>query len=309
MEYQEQQYKQKITLGSSKNSLVTLIAICMVLFCGFQFMKAVWFFKYPKEVALAFYNKNVLSWFVLPADFDKMMSQPWSVLTYMFIHDTFWRIFPNMLWLWCFGYIMQDMTGNRKLIPVFIYGSIGGAIAFMLAFNLIPSLQSQLPYATAVGGSAGVMAVAIVTTMVSPNYRIFPMIKGGIPLWVITILYVVSDLISISFSDTGHLIADIAGALTGYLFVFFLRLGFDWSEWMNNLFDWFSNLFNPDKPRKGKHSKEELFYRSNISPYRKTMNLSQERIDEILDKINQQGYNFLTDEEKELLKRASKEDI
>jgi len=122
MEYQEQQYKQKITLGSSKNSLVTLIAICMVLFCGFQFMKAVWFFKYPKEVALAFYNKNVLSWFVLPADFDKMMSQPWSVLTYMFIHDTFWRIFPNMLWLWCFGYIMQDLTGNKKIIPLFIYG-------------------------------------------------------------------------------------------------------------------------------------------------------------------------------------------
>jgi hypothetical protein len=29
----------------------------------------------------------------------------------------------------------------------------------------------------------------------------------------------------------------------------------------------------------------------------------------LLDKINQKGYSSLTDEEKELLKRASKEDI
>jgi hypothetical protein len=32
-------------------------------------------------------------------------------------------------------------------------------------------------------------------------------------------------------------------------------------------------------------------------------------VDEILDKINQKGYNSLTEEEKELLKRASKEEL
>jgi len=37
--------------------------------------------------------------------------------------------------------------------------------------------------------------------------------------------------------------------------------------------------------------------------------VTQQRIDEILDKINQKGYHFLTDEEKELLKRASEEDL
>ena len=37
-------------------------------------------------------------------------------------------------------------------------------------------------------------------------------------------------------------------------------------------------------------------------------NVSQKRIDEILDKINQQGYRFLTDEEKEILKRASEDE-
>jgi hypothetical protein len=85
-------------------------------------------------------------------------------------------------------------------------------------------------------------------------------------------------------------------------------MGFDGSNWMNNFFDWVNNLFNPDKPKKGKSIKEELFYKSSATPYKKKPNLTQERIDAILDKINQQGYQFLTNEEKEILKQASKED-
>ena len=54
-----------------------------------------------------------------------------------------------MLWLWCFGYILQDLTGSKKIIPILIYGALGGAIAFILAYNLLPSLQAQLPVAIA----------------------------------------------------------------------------------------------------------------------------------------------------------------
>jgi len=52
-----------------------------------------------------------------------------------------------------------------------------------------------------------------------------------------------------------------------------------------------------------------MFYKKTRQPYKKTPNITQQRIDEILDKINQKGYRFLTDEEKELLKRASEEDL
>jgi membrane associated rhomboid family serine protease len=308
MTYSEKKYKQKISLGESGNTLMTLIAICLIIFVGLAFMKAIWYFRYPKEEALTFFNKDILSLFSLPADFSNMMSRPWTIITHMFVHDNFWKILANMLWLWTFGYIMQDMTDSKKIVPVFIYGAIGGAIAFMLAYNLLPSLHAQMPFANAMGASAGVMAIAIATTMISPGYRIFPMIGGGIPLWVLTAFYIVSDLATISFSDTGNLIAHIAGAVTGFLFVFFLRMGFDWSKWMNNFFDWVNNLFNPDKPKKGKNTKEELFYRSSGTPYKKTPNLTQQRVDEILDKINQEGYDFLTEEEKELLKRAGRED-
>ncbi|MDZ4793588.1 MAG: rhomboid family intramembrane serine protease [Bacteroidota bacterium] len=307
MTLSERQYKQRITLGQSGNTLTMLIAICLIMFVGLAFMKAVWFFRFPKEIAPALFTKNVLGWFTMPADTESLLRKPWTVLTYMFVHDNVWKVFSNMLWLWCFGYIMQDLTGNKKIIPIFIYGGLAGALAFSLAYNFVPSLQSQLPYATAVGASAGVMALAIATTMVSPKYKIFPMIAGGIPLWALTALYVISDLATISVSDTGNLIAHLAGAFTGFLFIVFLRMGYDGSEWMSNFFDWVNNLFNPDKPKKGKNIKEELFYKSVADPYKKTPNVTQQRVDEILDKINQKGYNFLTAEEKELLKRAGEE--
>ena len=78
---------------------------------------------------------------------------------------------------------------------------------------------------------------------------------------------------------------------------------------MNTFFDWITTLFNPDKPKKINPVRQKHFYKvGKTSPYRKVPNVTQKRIDEILDKINQKGFRFLTDEEKEILKRASEDD-
>lgn len=307
MPYSEKKYKQRITLGQSDNALIKLVVICIVVFVGLAFMKAVWYFTYQKDLVLPLFHKNILSWFIMPADVDKLLSRPWTIITHMFVHINVWVVFSNMLWLWCFGYIMQDLAGNSKIIPLFIYGALAGAVAFIAAYNLIPSLQSQLPYAEAMGASAGVMSVAVATTMLSPGYRLFPMIRGGIPLWVLTAFYVLSKIFTIT--DTANLLVHIGGALAGFLFIFYIRKGYDGGAWMNNFFQWVDNLFNPNKPKKGKTIKQTLFYKSSSAPYKKTINITQQRVDEILDKINQQGYQFLTEEEKEFLKRASKEEL
>lgn len=313
MTYQEQQYRKKIFAAKTSNDLFMLIATCLIVFVGFAFVKALWYFNNPddKAVAKAMFNKQVLGLFTLPANGGILLNKPWTILTSMFVHDNndVWKVFSNMFWLWSFGFILQDLTGGKKIIPVFIYGAFGGSIAFMLAYNFIPSLQPLLPFATLGGAACGVMAVAVVTTFVSPGYRLFPMIAGGIPLWVITIVYLLSSFATVSISDTGMLITLSGALITGLLFTWFYRNGHDWSEWMNNFFDWITNLFNPDKPKKGKTLKEELFYKSAGSPYSKTPRITQQRVDAILDKINQDGYDSLTEEEKEILQKASKEDI
>jgi membrane associated rhomboid family serine protease len=310
MAYYDKDYRRRISLGQSGNALVLLIAINLVVFVLLSFVKVIYFLRYEDhEAALSFYDKNVLSWFTLPVDTGKLMNKPWTILTHMFVHDGIWHVLGNMLWLWFFGYIFQDLTGNRKIFPVFLYGALADAFVLILSFNILPGLKPQVPYASALGASAGIMAIAVATTMVAPTYRIFPMLFGGIPLWVLTSLYVIIDLATIPYSNTGGHIAHLAGAFTGFLFMFFYRKGYDWSEWMNRCFDWVNNLFNPDKPKKGKNMKKELFYKSSSMPYKKTPNITQQRVDDILDKINQKGYQYLTEEEKDILKRTSQEDL
>jgi len=307
-----ERYQYRISLGHRNNALVLLLAINMIMFVGLAFFKAIFYLRYNaaggEALVAQHFQDDILYWVVLPADFSSFLSRPWTLITHAFVHEGLLHLFGNMIWLWSFGYLLQDLTGNRKLFPVYIYGALAGALAFMLAYNFLPALIPARENAVALGASAGIMAIALAVTTIAPGFRIFQMINGGIPIWIITVIYLVIDLALIPVSNPGGHIAHLAGALAGFLFIFFLRKGYDWSDWMNNFFDWFNNLFNPDKPKKGKSFKEELFYKTTAQPYTKTPNVTQQRIDDILDKINQKGYSHLTEEEKELLKRASQEE-
>lgn len=308
MSYYEKRYKRRLSLGQDNNALVMLIAINLVIFVIFAFVKVIYFFSYEQAAANVSFSNDVYNNLALPASFHELVKKPWTIITHMFYHYSVWHIISNMLWLWAFGYIFQDLTGNGKIIPVYIYGALAGGIAFMLAYNLIPTFKDHLNEANAVGASAGIMGIAVAATVVAPSYRIFPMLNGGIPLWVLTMIFLIIDLATIPGTNSGGHIAHLAGAFAGFLFIYAFQRGYDGSEWMNNTYDWFNNLFNPSRP-KNRSTKQQLFYRATTRPYTKTPNLTQQKIDEILDKINQKGYSHLTEEEKELLKRASQEDL
>jgi membrane associated rhomboid family serine protease len=282
------------------------VVVNAVLFVILQFIYCIYRLE---NLNMAAYQTNVVDWFVLPASMDRLSSRPWTVLTYMFSEQHLFRFIGNMFWLWCFGYILQDLTGNRKLVPIYLYGGVAGAAFFILSYAVFPRLQAQLPNAELLGSNAAIIAIAVATTTVAPDYRIFPMINGGIPLWILTLLYVLINFSSISYGDSGAYVANLAGAGAGFFFIYRLRRGHDGSIWINRFFDWCNDLFNPDKKKKGRSPKDEFYYKvSGTQPFKKIPNVTQQRIDEILDKINQQGVRFLTDEEKEILKRAADEE-
>ena len=307
MSYYEKEYKRRLSLGEDGNALVMLIAINLVVFVLFKFIYVFYFFSTDASAAKLNFYSDFTSNIALPSSFLAFIQKPWTLVTHMFYHEDVWHILSNMLWLWAFGYIMQDLTGSRKLIPVFIYGGLAGGIAFLLSYNLIPAFRDISGFA--LGASAGIMAIAISTTMIAPNFRIFPLLNGGIPLWVLTALFLIIDLATIPGANSGGHIAHLAGGLAGFVFISALRKGYDGSEWMNAVYDWASNLFNPDRPSPNQKVKHQLFYKSKTQPFTRKPNLTQQKVDEILDKINQKGYSHLTEEEKELLKRASKEDL
>lgn len=303
----EDHYRKKMGLGQEGNTLVVLVGMLAIIFCGFKFIFLVYNLTERNTDA---YYLNILNWLRLPADFDKMMTRPWTIITHMFVHDGVLHMLGNLLWIGAFGYILQDLAGNSKLIPIFIYGGFAGGLFFVLAYNVFPKLAAVSALAPPLeGASAGVMAIAIATTTLAPDYRIFPMLNGGIPLWVVTIIFVIIDMAAIAGTNNGYFLSHIAGAATGFMFVYRMRKGKDWSVPMNRFFNWVSNLFNPEKANWKNTAKYELHYKStNAEPYKKIANITQKRIDEILDKINQQGYRFLTDEEREILKRAAEDD-
>lgn len=303
----EDNYRKKMTLGHDGNALVQLVVINAVLFAILKFISVI-FMSVDKVTADAHFS-IITSFVMLPASLDKLSSHPWTVLTYMFADASVYRFIGNMFWLWAFGYILQDITGNRKLVPIYLYGGVAGAAFFLLAYGVLPNLHGAASIDQLAGANASVIAVAIAVTTVAPDYRIFPMINGGIPLWVVTVLYLVIDFSTLSIGHTGEYVANLAGAAAGFFFIFRLRRGHDGSIWINNFFDWCNDLFNPEGKRKSRSPKDEFYYKvSGTQPFKKIPNVTQHRIDEILDKINQQGYRFLTDEEKDILKRAADEE-
>jgi membrane associated rhomboid family serine protease len=310
MSYYQQQNRHRLSIGQDGNALTLLIAINLVVFVILAFIKVIYYFS-QGDAGVSAFDNNIFHWVALPADLNTFVTRPWTLLTHMFVHSTesVWHILANMLWLWAFGYILQDLAGNRKLVPIFLYGALAGAFAYMAAYNLINPLKQSLPLAYACGASAGIMSIAIATTTLAPGYRIFPMLNGGIPLWVITVLYLIIDLATIPYNNPGGHIAHIAGGAMGFLFMRTMQRGKDMGAWMNNFFDWVNNLFNPEKPQKGKVVKTQLFYKARVQPFIKTPTVTQQKVDDILDKINQRGYSSLTEDEREILKRASKEDI
>jgi membrane associated rhomboid family serine protease len=310
MAYFEQQYKRRVSFAQASNSLIMLIAVHLVIFVMLYFVKALFYLKADAGMVDQVFAVKVLNLFTLPADMGALAHRPWTVLTHMITDVSVWNIIGNMLWLWMFGYILQDLTGNRKIVPVFIYGSLAGVLAFVLVMNLVPSLQPLLPVATLTGAGAGVIAIAVAATTIAPGYRILPMLSGGIPLWILTVVYGIIKIATIGTGNIAIPVMYLTAAATGFLFVYSYRRGFDWGNWMNNFADWVNNLFNPDRPKKGKEIKNVLFYKSGTaSPYKKTPNVTEQRVNEILDKIHEQGFHSLTTEEKDLLKRASKDGI
>ena len=303
----EQNSRRKLMLGQEGNSLTTLLIINIVAFVILNFVKIVYLLTGDTE---AVFTQHVLNWFTLPANPAILATRPWTLLTYMFTHYGIWLLISNLLWLWCFGYILQDLTGNKKLIPIYLYGGLAGGIFFMLTISAFPGLRANIAnVAPMMGAGPATIALAISTAVISPKYKIFPLINGGIPLWILSAIFVVIHFTTSGISHPGFAAADVAGGLMGFVFVWQMKKGNDWSDWMINLVNWVNDLFNPEKKHRKSVEKQRLYYKSTQQPFQKTPHVTQQRIDDLLDKINQKGYNFLSDEEKDFLKKASKEEF
>jgi membrane associated rhomboid family serine protease len=234
---------------------------------------------------------NIKEELMLPSDINKLINKPWSLVTYMFVHDNFIHLLFNMIWLHFSGKLFLQYLNQKQLINIYILGGISGGILFIMAFNYLPAFTLYSENAKAIGASASVLAVVFAITTYTPNYSIQIPLIGYVKLKHIALFYIILDFLSIPKGNAGGHIAHLGGALFGYLYIINLRKSPKSKVKSNTLIKYLINIFTPIKSRK------------NI---KKNKTNSQKEIDLVLEKISKSGYNSLNKEEKDLLFKSSK---
>ncbi len=250
------------------------------------------------------FGSTFLSKLMLYSDLSKLLTQPWSIFSYMFVHVSFWHIVFNLLVLYWFGRIFEDLVSSSRLIPVFIIGGLVGGLVFLLTSNLFPVFNTVLGNSSLVGASAGIAAIILATATLAPNYTIHMILIGPVQIKWIAIVLIGMDVLFLSEGNTGGRLAHLGGAFAGYFYVFQLRRGNDFSDYMFFFWNKITSLFKK-KEKKLKVVKKGT--PSKVKPKKVIDQDHQDKLDAILDKISRSGYESLTTEEKAFLFDISKQ--
>jgi membrane associated rhomboid family serine protease len=246
------------------------------------------------------------SWLVLPDDLFSLLLQPWSLVTYSFLHFEFWHLFWNMVVLYWFGAYVINLFKEKRFLTIYLLGAICGGLLYVLAYNFFPVFSST--NSRLLGASAAVRAIMIFIAAYTPHTQIrifFIRVK----LWQIGIFVVLLDLVQLPVSgNAGGLLAHLGGALFGYIYAIQLAKGIDIGKWFEDAMDWVVSWFKPKqkKPFKKVHRTSQPV--KNRSTNSSVKDDQQQKIDAILDKIGKSGYDSLTKDEKDFLFKAGKND-
>lgn len=281
----------------------TITKIILVNVCVFVFVKLVYVFTggssssfYPILVKSLSISSNPLT----------ILQNPWSIITHMVLHEGFWHIIWNMLLLFWFGRIVGDFLGDHRVIPIYILGGLSGALLFILGAQFFGS--GTLFGSYALGASAAVMAIILVAASKAPDYIMRLILIGPVKIKYIAGVLVFLDIVSAAGAqNTGGAFGHLGGAGFGILYVYYLNRGTDLTQGMRNLFAFFRKEYKPTKKQKEyiKVVHKDLNNQKNASHSSRFI-YDQKKIDAILDKINEKGYESLSSEEKEILYNASK---
>ena len=246
-----------------------------------------------------------MHWFELPASFERFICQPWTLLSYMFLHERIMHILWNMLALYGFGRIFLSFFSVRHFVGVYLFGGIMGGLFFMVAYNIFPHFAGIVENSYLIGASASVLAVVVASAVRSPNYVVNVVLLGSMRLVTIAVITVVVSLLLLASENAGGNFAHLGGAFAGWLFAFMLGKGKDVTSLINKVIDYFATLFK----RRPSAAKAKFTYqkggRAADYEYNARKKENEAEIDKILEKVKAGGYSSLTEEEKKRLFEAS----
>lgn len=259
-------------------------------------------FVIPKLLNVLLFLFNIptiayIDWLQLSPNLGTFITRPWTLISYSFIHSDFFHLLWNMVLLFYAGRLLLNLFPDEILINNYFLGVISGGIIFIASYVLFPVFAGTYP--TMIGASAGVMAVFIFICTYTPNQEIrFFFIN--LKLKYLGLVFFFLDIIQIPYGNAGGHLAHIGGALLGFFYA--RQLGFG-----KDIGTGFQIVWQALFKRKYLKTVYRAPKKNSTSSKKTSHGVSQSKIDTILDKISNSGYESLSKEEKDYLFRAGKE--
>lgn len=255
------------------------------------------------EIFLTLFKVSIdlSSYLAVPASFQNLLSYPWTIVTYMFMHKNFMHILFNMIALYWFGKIFTMYFTEKQLTGLYISGGIAAALLYILSFNIFPYFEDVIYMSSMIGASGSVMAIMVASAVKSPDMELRLLLFGNVKLKYIAIVFMLISFFGITSMNAGGEIAHLGGALFGYFFVVSLRKGKDITRFVNKIIDFLVDVFTGKKIWRKKLKTTRPGRKMNDGDFNAAKAQNMAEIDKILDKIKKSGYESLTAEEKKRL--------
>lgn len=217
----------------------------------------------------------------------------YEFITFQFFHANLFHLFMNCMGLYFFGPWIERYLGSKLFSVFYLVCGVGGGLAFWLLTltGILPSGDALRPL---VGASAGIYGILIAVALIAPNARVmlvFPPVELSMRTVAIGVVAIAVGAIVFRIGgneggEAGHL----GGAFVGFLL---MKLhGLQQAGFI------------------GKRKRKRTDIPPKIRPRTMVDLHSQTEIDAILDKISRDGFQSITDEERELLtKEANKRNL
>jgi membrane associated rhomboid family serine protease len=216
-------------LGADNNALVALLAVNLVGYVILGLIKVVY---YLESLPLEQYAAQIFQPLTLSS---KWISSPWSLLTYNWVHDGFWILLGNMIWLSIFCNTLQEKGANKHIFPVYFYGGLLGAISYLIIGSNQPLF----------GAGVSVTAIVIASLAFIPKQKLLSNVAGGIPVWMVGVVYLLLQGYFLLDANKATMIATLCGGIGGFVYVMLLKRGKDLGKWMHQLLHLLNNSLAP----------------------------------------------------------------
>jgi len=227
----QQAQSQKPLLGADNNALVALLAINLVVYVMLELIKTIY---YLESLPLEQFYTQIFNPFILS---NQWIKTPWALLTYNWVHDGFWLLFANMIWLTLFSYNLQVNGANKHIFPIYFYSGLIGAIVYIV-FGSSHTL---------IGSTVSVTSIVIASIALIPNYKFLSNIVGGVSLWIVGVLYLLLNGYLLKDSSIAVIVSTLVGGCTGLFYIVLLKRGIDLGKWMHQLIHTLNNSLAPQK--------------------------------------------------------------